>query len=81
MKTLTESQDLAEGAAVPEPGEEPGGEGVTDRAGQRLGHFRIVSMLGRGGMGVVYLAEDLHAPPPRRAQGAPRGGRGGPGAA
>jgi serine/threonine-protein kinase len=25
---------------------------------QRLGHFRIVSRLGQGGMGVVYLAED-----------------------
>jgi serine/threonine protein kinase len=28
-------------------------------AGQTLGHFRILSPLGKGGMGEVYLAEDL----------------------
>src|ERR1044072_1151014 len=28
--------------------------------GKRLGHFQIVALLGCGGMGEVYLAEDQH---------------------
>jgi non-specific serine/threonine protein kinase/serine/threonine-protein kinase len=33
------------------------GEGDEGRAGQQVGHYRIVREIGRGGMGAVYLAE------------------------
>ena len=29
------------------------------KAGHRLGHFEIIRLLGKGGMGAVYLARDL----------------------
>jgi tetratricopeptide (TPR) repeat protein/predicted Ser/Thr protein kinase len=33
------------------------GDGPDDRAGQTVGHYRIVREIGRGGMGAVFLAE------------------------
>jgi serine/threonine-protein kinase len=34
--------------------------GRTIAAGTQLAHYKVISMLGAGGMGEVYLAEDLH---------------------
>jgi serine/threonine protein kinase/tetratricopeptide (TPR) repeat protein len=44
-------RELARVEDVPVPGSEP-------QIGHRLGRFRILAELGRGGMGIVYLAQD-----------------------
>jgi eukaryotic-like serine/threonine-protein kinase len=48
------------GGTVVLPAAEASGRGLP-RAGERLGHFQIVRLLGHGGMGTVFEAEDLES--------------------
>ena len=59
---MEDSNALAETMAAPsEPGTHPRARGGDHDSlvGSRLDHFQIESLLGRGGMGEVYRADDL----------------------
>jgi len=58
LKAALGTQPLGPTGTVVLPGAEAKSRGIP-QAGERLGHYRIIRLLGRGGMGAAFEADDL----------------------
>lgn len=59
VERVSARSQASETAPVARPKQAPADTTWTDPAGQVVSHYRVLDMLGRGGMGIVYRAEDI----------------------
>src|SRR3989449_960333 len=59
LKSYEQAGSFMDAPAVEAAAESLLGEQVKLSPGQRMGHYQIVALIGEGGMGEVYLAEDV----------------------
>src|SRR3989442_566874 len=59
LKSYEQAGSFMDAPAVEAAAESLLGEQVKLSPGQRMGHYQIVNLIGEGGMGEVYLAEDV----------------------
>lgn len=56
LEALLEAHEAAAGFLEP-TAQAPSGQAVTERPGTRIGRYKLLQVIGEGGMGIVYMAE------------------------